>query len=78
MQRLAIARAIFSNRPIMILDECSSALDEQTERQLIENLRLMTDHTVIIITHRPAALAICDKIYHVDNHELNYKENNIE
>lgn len=78
MQRLAIARAIFSNRPIMILDECSSALDDQTERQLIENLRLMTDHTVIIITHRPAALAICDKIYHVDNHELNYKENNIE
>lgn len=78
MQRLAIARAVFSNRPIMILDECSSALDDQTELQLIHNLRQMTDHTVIIITHRPAALNICDKIYHIHDHRLISKENNIE
>lgn len=63
MQRIAIARAIFSNNPILLLDEATSALDEKTERQLIENLRSMTDKTVVIVTHRPAALEICDKIF---------------
>ena len=61
MQRIAIARAIFSDRPVLLLDEATSALDEETERTLLSNLREMTDRTVIIITHRPAALAICDK-----------------
>ena len=62
MQRIAIARAIFSDRPILLLDEATSALDEQTEAQLLDNLRAMTDKTVIIVTHRPAALDITDKI----------------
>ncbi len=61
MQRLAIARAIFSGRPILLLDEATSALDEITEKRLLENLKAMTDRTVIIVTHRPAALDICDK-----------------
>ena len=61
MQRIAIARALFSDNPILLLDEATSALDENTERQLLENLRHMTDKTVLIVTHRPAALAICDK-----------------
>lgn len=62
MQRIAIARAIFSESPVLLLDEATSALDEATERRLLENLRGMTDRTVIIITHRPAALAICNRI----------------
>lgn len=61
MQRIAIARAIFSDRPILILDEATSSLDEATEQQLLTNLRQMTDKTVLIITHRPAALKICDR-----------------
>ena len=62
MQRIAIARAIFSESPILLLDEATSALDAATEKQLIENLRSMTDKTVIIVTHRPAALKICDRV----------------
>ena len=62
MQRLAIARAIFSESPIMMLDEATSALDEQTEQQVLQNLRRMTDKMVLIVTHRPAALDICDRI----------------
>ena len=62
MQRIAIARAIFSDRPILLLDEATSALDEQTEAKVLDNLRSMTDKTVIIVTHRPAALEITDKI----------------
>ncbi len=64
MQRIAIARAIFSDRPILLLDEATSALDEQTEAKLLENLRSMTDKTVIIVTHRPAALEITDQVIH--------------
>lgn len=63
MQRIAIARAIFSDNPILLLDEATSALDEKTERRLIENLRSMTNKTVVIVTHRPAVLEICNKIF---------------
>ena len=61
MQRIAIARAIYSDSPVLLLDEATSALDERTEKQLLENLRSMTDKTVVIVTHRPAALEICDR-----------------
>ena len=61
-QRVAIARAIFSGRPVLLLDESTSALDAETEEQLLKNLHGLTDRTVIIVTHRPAALAICDRV----------------
>ena len=61
MQRIAIARAIFSGSPVLVLDEATSALDDQTEKKLLENLRALTDKTVIIVTHRAAALEICDR-----------------
>ena len=64
MQRIAIARAIFSESPVLLLDEATSALDENTEQKLLQNLRDMTDKTVVIITHRPAALNICDRVLH--------------
>ncbi len=62
MQRLAIARAVYSDAPVLLLDESTSALDAATERQVLENLKNMTDKTVIIVTHRKAALAICDRV----------------
>ncbi len=71
MQRIAIARAIYADTPILLLDEATSALDEATEKQLIDNLRKMTDKTVLIVTHRPAALDICDRI-------IRFTENGIE
>lgn len=66
MQRIAIARAVFSDRPILLLDEATSALDEDTELRLLDNLKAMTDKTVLIVTHRPAALAITDQIIHFE------------
>ena len=62
MQRIAIARAVFSDCPVLLLDEATSALDEVTEKNLLENLRKMTDKTVVIVTHRKAALEICDRV----------------
>ena len=67
MQRIAIARAIFSESPILLLDEATSALDADTEKRLLQNLRSMTDKTVVIVTHRPAALEICDRVIDFTN-----------
>lgn len=64
MQRLAIARAVFSDCPILLLDEATSALDETTECKVLENLKKMTDKTVVIVTHRMKALEICNKVAH--------------
>lgn len=67
IQRLAIARAVWSENPVLILDEATSSLDEKSEESVLNNLRSMTDRTVIIVTHRPAALNICDRIYSFDS-----------
>ncbi|MBR2811599.1 MAG: ABC transporter ATP-binding protein [Solobacterium sp.] len=62
MQRLAVARAIFSGRPVLLLDEATSALDAASEEKLLKNIQNLKDRTVIAITHRPAALAIADRV----------------
>lgn len=62
IQRIAVARAVFSRRPILLLDEATSALDEKTEEQLLDNLKTMTDKTVLIVTHRPRACEVCDRV----------------
>ena len=66
-QRVAVARALLSGAPILLLDEATSALDEQTEARLLENISAMRDKTVIIVTHRRAALGICDYRLHMEN-----------
>ena len=65
LQRLAIARAVLSGHPILLLDEATSALDEATEERLLENLRRMTDRTVLIVTHRPRVREACDRVWEV-------------
>ena len=70
MQRIAIARAIYSESPILLLDEATSALDADTEKMLLQNLRNMTDKTVVIVTHRPAALEICDRVIDFTDTEI--------
>ena len=62
LQRLAIARAIYSGKPVLLLDEATSALDEQTEARVLKNLQQLKNRTVIIVTHRKAALDICNRI----------------
>ena len=62
MQRIAIARAVFSESPILLLDEATSALDQDTEKRLLENLKALENRTVVIVTHRPAALSVCSRV----------------
>ena len=61
MQRIAIARALYADAPVLILDEATSALDEMTEKRLLEQLKRLTNKTILIATHRKAALDICNK-----------------
>lgn len=66
MQRLAVARAVYSSSPAPLLDECTSALDPKTEREMLDRMRNL-GRTVIIVTHRPAALEVCDRIISLED-----------
>ena len=59
-QRLSIARAVLGGAPILLLDECTSALDSATESRVLERLRALPGRTCIAVTHRPAAMEISD------------------
>ena len=70
VQRIAIARAILHNAPVLLLDEATSALDEATEERLLRNLRDLDNRTCIIITHKPAALNVCNKEIRIENGKI--------
>lgn len=69
-QRIAIARAIVSKAPILLLDEASSALDESTEARVLENISKLQNKTCFIVTHRKAAFKICNRRLHIENSRL--------
>ena len=70
IQRLAIARALLSDAPVMLLDEATSALDFKTERKVLENLLSSNrKRTVIVTTHRPTVLLSCTRVYSIADHE---------
>lgn len=60
VQRLAIARAILDDAPILLLDECTASLDASTEQQVLKNLKALHTKTIICISHTNAAKAYCD------------------
>ncbi len=65
-QRIAIARGILRDGSIMLLDEISSSLDENTERELFTRLfARCKDKTILMITHRPAVAELCDAVWRV-------------
>jgi ATP-binding cassette, subfamily B, multidrug efflux pump len=67
-QRLALARALVGKPKILILDDCTSALDSRTEAALWDRLHdVMPDMTAILITHRPDMLEAADMIYVLDD-----------
>ncbi len=73
IQRIAIARALLFDAPIILLDEATSALDETTEIALLKNLKKLTDKTILFITHRNTSLGVCDKILHLSNGQFSEK-----
>lgn len=73
-QRIAVARALLSGAPILLLDEATSALDEITEARLLKNIAEIKDKTVLIVTHRRAALDICGKHLILKEGRITYGE----
>ncbi len=71
VQRLAIARAILHGAPIILLDEATSALDEATEEKVLNNIRSIEGITCVIVSHKRAALAVCDKEIRIENKKFN-------
>ena len=69
-QRLAIGRAVLGGAPILLLDECTSALDAQTEQKVLQRLRELPNRTCIAVTHRDAAIALCDWRLQVNNGKI--------
>ena len=71
-QRISLARALYYDSEILILDEFSNQLDEKTEKNIlmiIKNLKKLK--TIIIVSHKKNVTDICDEVYEIDNKKLN-------
>lgn len=65
-QRIAIARAVLRDAPILLMDEATSALDVATERMVLKNIvQKHPNKTCIVTTHRPSVLNLCQRVYRV-------------
>lgn len=73
VQRMAIARAVLSKSPVILLDEATSALDSETEEKVLNNIKGLKNRTCIIITHKTAALKVCNKELVIENKILKQK-----
>lgn len=70
-QRIAIARALLRDAPVLILDEATSALDTDTEERVLKNIMSIGAHrTCIVTTHRPSVLTMSDHIYRIKENHL--------
>lgn len=70
-QRIAIARAILKNAPILILDEATSASDPENQMEIDRAIRnLCCGKTVIVVAHRLSALKMCDRVAVIEDHTI--------
>jgi len=78
-QRIALARAFYHNRNVLVMDESTSALDPETEKEIVKEIKFLKGKkTTIVITHKLTTLRNCDRIYQLKDGQIfnvgTYKE----
>ena len=74
-QRIAIARALYKDPKILVLDECTNSLDLNTEKEIIKEVNtLKRKKTIIMITHRISTLENCDQIFEINKKGISKKK----
>lgn len=76
VQRVAIARALLKKAPILLLDEATSALDEETEEAVLRQLKELKNVTCIIVSHKRAALRVCNRHIWIEEKKICEKVEN--
>ena len=70
-QRVALARAFYHGRNVLIMDEATSSLDNETEHEIVEEIKLLKGQkTLIVIAHRLTTVQHCDRIYRLENGKI--------
>jgi len=70
-QRVGIARALYKNPSILFLDEGTSALDDRTEKGIINSIRQISKYkTIIMISHKLSTLKYCDKVFEINKNKI--------
>ena len=74
-QRIGIARALYNEAEVLLLDEATSALDKKTELDFIEAVKnIKGEKTILIITHRFSTIVNCDRVFSINNGQLQENE----
>ena len=70
-QRIGIARALYNEPEVLVLDEPTSSLDTETEKSIMETIyNLSGNRTIIIVSHRESTLKKCDRILNISNRKI--------
>ncbi len=70
-QRLGVARALYHDPEVLILDEFTSALDRDTEQEILKTFRpLLGKKTILMIAHSQFPLALCNEVYRLENGKI--------
>jgi ABC-type multidrug transport system fused ATPase/permease subunit len=69
-QRIGIARSLYHDPQVLVLDEATSSLDNDTEQGVMEAIKLLKDKTVLIVAHRLSTVAHCDRIFRIEQGKL--------
>ncbi len=73
-QRIGIARALYKKNNIIFFDEATSSLDKETEEEVMESIKNLSNEnlTIIIIAHRLSTVRLCDKVYKIEDGNLKF------